>query len=312
MPQNAKIDGATTTVDQLIDGLSRTARSLTVRGTIPIPPFNGLSYHFQGIAPYNDNVPDGNGVICASSDQGYFALLSKDSGSPNATVLRVIVPNSAYFHTGGFQQFGGLIPVALESSNPDPSYKGLVSFYRGGNPPKHLYTFKTPSRKSSATAITSYAAGGVEYALLFVYEYDHEYMYIYQAKADEIFGRNSNVWTLKRTYTGNAYDTNDQYQNFALVTQHNAGGDVVYLLGFREDEEVWLWSIKTTEGNKFGEPTYVKTYTGWNGSDWANGVGLQIVSPTKLRIYGTDKDPSGTSNYPDGPANYTFKVYIYD
>ena len=311
MPQNPKIDGATTSVSTLIDGLSRTARSVDVRGTVPIPPFNGLAYHFQGIAPYNGAAPDGNAYICASSDVGYFALLSRSSNSSHAVALSVIVPDSDYFHTGGFQSCADLLPVALESS--ESNRKGLVVFYRSGNPPTHQYTLSTPSRKSSATAITTYTgADGVEYALLFVYEYDHQQMYIYRANANEIDGDDGTVWNLKKTYTGSGYQTGDQYQNFALVTQTNATGDVVYLLGFREDEEVWLWSIDTAEGNTFGNPTFVKKYTGWNGSDWANGVGLQIVSRTKLRIYGTDKDPSGTSTYPGGPASYSYKIYIYD
>jgi hypothetical protein len=307
MSQNPKILGTTTTsVSTLIDGLSRTARSVAVQGTVAIRPFNKLRYHFQGIAPYNGDVPDGNGFICASSDKGYISLLSAGTNSSNVVPLFVIVPDSDYFHTGGMQQLGGVVAVALESN--EDNRKGLVAFYKGGNPPKQLYTFSTPSKKSSATALTTYTgAGGVEYALLFVYEYDHEQMYIYQAKAADVDGDDGSVWSLKKTYTGNGYDTGDQYQNFGLVTQTNAtGGDVVYLLGFREDEEVWLWTIDITEGTTFGNPTFVKKYTGWNGSDWANGVGLQIVSSSKLRIYGTDKDPSGST------TSYTYKIYIYD
>ncbi len=116
---------------------------------------------------------------------------------------------------------------------------------------------------------------------------------------------------LKHTYTGSALDTGDQFQNFALVTQANAGGDAVYLLGFREDEELWLYSVDTAPGSSFGQFAHVETFTGWNGSDWRNGMGLQIVDATHMRLFGTAKDPSGDSDYPKGPADYHFDIYAY-
>src|SRR5260221_8513188 len=50
---NPKINGSTTNVPNILNGLNRKATSLTVSGTIPIPPWFGLTYHYQGIAPYN-------------------------------------------------------------------------------------------------------------------------------------------------------------------------------------------------------------------------------------------------------------------
>ena len=313
---NPKIDGSRASVTNLIDGLSRSATSIEVVGTIPIRPFTGLRYHFQGIAPYNGSVAPtlGNGAICASSDMGYFAVFGQASGSQQAAVVDVVVPSNTYFHTGGFQMLGGLLPVAIESSNSNEN--GLVVFYDvGRNPSNYLYTLGTPSKKSSASAITTYTGTRtigttttpVEYALLFVYEYDHQEMYVYRALASDIGGDSPDVWTRVTTYDGDAYRTGDQYQNFALVTQTGTSGDTVYLLGFREDEEVWLWTIDvaTSDDSMFGDPTFVKKYTGWNGSDWANGVGLQIPDSTSLRLYGTDKDPSGTT------SNYSFKIYLY-
>ena len=106
------------------------------------------------------------------------------------------------------------------------------------------------------------------------------------------------------------------------MTQTNADGDAVFLLGFREDEVLVLWSInltstptmqngKTVE-TTFGEPTQKVVLDDWEGANWANGVGLQIRNATTLRLYATDADPTGTSTYPGGPANYRFNYYVYD
>lgn len=168
-----------------------------------------------------------------------------------------------------------------------------------------------PAKKASAVGITTYRdASGVEQCLLVVYEYDHHQMYVYQALASGV-GSATPGWVLKTTYTGSALDTGDQFQSFALVTQSNSSGDVVYLLGFREDEELWLYTVNTTPGTSFGQFVYNAKYTGWNGSDWRNGMGLQIANTTQMRLFGTAKDPSGSSTYPGGPANYTFQIYIY-
>lgn len=294
-----------------------------------IPVFDGgpvqdARYHYQGIAPANINEqPPANGVICASSTVAYFSIFAQAGGGAiRSGVVSVTQPESEYFHAGGIQRLGPLLPLPLETTKKDSQgnvKKGIVTFYNLSTPANSfLYKFKTPSKKASATAITTYTQSGKEYALLFVYQYDDFQMYIYRADADAVAGTTS-PWTLMRTYTGNAFNAsgvvNKQYQNFALVTQQNTTGDVVYLIGFRQDEVVVLWSINltSTPGTEngqtiettFGEPTLVTSIDGWVGTDWANGVGLQILSPTQLRIYATDADPTGTV------TDYRFNVYVY-
>ena len=312
---NPKIDGTRTSVQTLLNALNRKATSVNVTGTIPVPPWSSLNpvdsieWHYQGIAPYNGtNSPTvSNGCISASSSSGYFSGFSQASGS-NPVVRSVVVPNSGYYHCAAIQMIGDLLPAPLESKDEDDN--GLVAFYNVGNlaSPSLLYTLTMPGRKASATAITTYTdSNGAEQAILMVYEYDHQEMYIYQAPASQI---GTSAWTKMPTYNGSAFQTGDEYQGFALVTQANSTGNVVYLLGFREDEELWLWTINTGS-SQYGLPTYVTTYRDWNGSDWRNGMGLQIASPTQLRLFGTAKDPSGSSSYPNGPANYNFNIYLY-
>jgi hypothetical protein len=314
---NPKIDGTTTSVPTLLNALNRKATSVNVTGTIPVPPWvslnpvHSIEWHYQGIAPYNGTSSPTvyNGCISASSTPGYFSGFSQASGS-NPVVRSVVVPNSNYYHCAAIQMIGDLLPAPLESADEDN--KGLVSFYNVGNlaSPAHLYTLTMPKRKASATAITTYTdASGVEQAMLMVYEYDHQQMYIYKALASQI-GTSASAWTAMPTYGGSAFQTGDEYQAFALVTQASSTGNVVYLLGFREDEELWLWTVNTGS-TQYGLPTYVNTYRDWNGSDWRNGMGLQIASTTKMRLFGTSKDPSGSSSYPNGPASYNFNIYIY-
>jgi hypothetical protein len=275
-------------------------------------PVDSVEWHYQGIAPYNGPASPtiANGCIAASSDSGYFSGFSQAPSSPDAAVNSVVVPDSRYFHTGGLQMLGDLLPVPLEST--DESLKGRVDFYDVGqlSRPVRLYVLEMPGRKASAAAITNYTdSSGVEQCLMVVYEYDHHQMYVYQAPASSVTGPSQ--WRLMTTYSGPAFDTGDQYQAFGLVTQTGSSGDVVYLVGFREDEEVWLWIVDTTPGSSFGQFTNPGRYTGWNGSDFRNGTGLQIPNSTLLRIFGTSKDPSGSSKYPGGPAKYEFEIYGY-
>lgn len=315
---NPKIDGTRTNVPAILNALPRTNPTrYTVSGTIPIPPWSSgnpvrnLERHYQGIAPYNGTGSPtvANGCISASSTAGYFSGFSQ-APNANPNVNSVVVPNANYFHAAGIQMLGDLLAVPLESTQGG---NGLVAFYNVGNlsAPVYLSTLTMPAKKASAVGITTYTdTSGTEQCLLVVYEYDHHQMYVYQAPASGIGGATPG-WVLKTTYTGSALDTNDQFQSFALVTQHNSGGDVVYLLGFREDEELWLYTVNTTPGASFGQFVYSAKYTGWNGSDWRNGMGLQIASTTQMRLFGTTTDPSGSSTYPGGPANYTFQIYIY-
>lgn len=315
---NPKIDGTHTNVPAILNALPRTNPTrYTVSGTIPIPPWSSgnpvrnLERHYQGIAPYNGTASPtvANGCISASSTAGYFSGFSQ-APNANPNVNSVVVPNANYFHAAGIQMLGDLLAVPLESTQGG---NGLVAFYNVGNlsAPVYLSTLTMPAKKASAVGITTYTdTSGTEQCLLVVYEYDHHQMYVYQAPASGIGGATPG-WVLKTTYTGSALDTGDQFQSFALVTQRNSGGDVVYLLGFREDEELWLYTVNTTPGASFGQFVYNAKYTGWNGSDWRNGMGLQIANTTQMRLFGTTTDPSGSSTYPGGPANYTFQIYIY-
>jgi hypothetical protein len=117
-------------------------------------------------------------------------------------------------------------------------------------------------------------------------------MYIYRAEASAINGTDASVWSLIRTYSGNAFDatgisSSKQYQNFALVTQENADGDTVFLIGFRGDEVLVLWSINLTSTPATQNGTTVETTFG---------------EPT---IYATDSDPTGTT------SSYRFSFYVY-
>jgi hypothetical protein len=315
---NPKIDGTQANVPAILNAIPRTnPTQFTVNGTIPIPPWyyasqpvNSIKWHYQGIAPYNgDGGPTlANGCISASSTAGYFSGFSQAEDA-DPEVRSVIVPNAGYYHAAGIQMLGDLFAVPLES---DGGGNGLVAFYNVENldSPVYLYTLTMPGTKASAVGITTYTdSSGVEQCLMVVYEYDHEQMYVYQAPASGI--ETSSGWRLKTIYAGNAFQTGDEYQNFALVTQTNSTGDVVYLLGFREDEELWLYTVNTSQTPLFGNFTNVAKYTEWNGSDWRNGMGLEIANPTKLRLFGTTKDPAGSSIYPDGPASYTFQIYVY-
>lgn len=304
---NPKINGSVTTVPTILNAIPRTKPAmLPVKGGIPIPPWEGFDYHYQGIAPYNgdSSAPLANGCISASSTSGYFSGFSQDPSADNATVKSVIVPQPGYYHLAGIQMLGELLPVPLESESK--SVNALVEFYNVGNlsAPTLMYSLTMPARKASAVGITTYTdANHIEQCMLVVYQYDDRQMYIYQAPASGLAGP-SCPFTYKGTYSGDALK-GDQYQNFALVTQTDSSGDVVYLLGFREDEELHLFTVNTTPGSSYGTPTAVATYTGWSGADWRNGAGLQICNSTKMRLFGTDKDPSGSS------ANYTFNVFAW-
>ncbi len=313
---NPKIDGTQTSVPNLLNTIPRSnPLKCTVDGTIPIPPwfslnpFHAVEWHYQGIAPYNgDGATLANGCISASSTQGYFSGFSQASASGHADVRSVVVPDANYFHAAGIQMLGDLLPVPLERD----SGSAKVAFYNVGNlaAPVHLYNLTMPANKASAVAITTYTDGsGVEQCILMVYQYDDYQMYIYRAPAAGL--ASASGWEFVHTYTGSAFDCGDQFQGFAMVTEQTSSGDVVYVMGFREDEELWLYSVDTSNGSNYGKPTLVTHYTGWNGSDWRNGMGLQIANPTTLRLYGTDKDPSGDSDYPNGPADYSFHVYVY-
>src|SRR5258708_22490667 len=201
---------------------------------------------------------------------------------------------------------GDVLAAPLEGEDVN----AYVAFYNVGNlaAPVFLYNLDMPGKKASAVGICTYRdSSGVETAMLVVYEYDHRYMYIYTATA------RCHRW---HVFTVDAADdlpghgaAGDQFQCFSLVTQTNSSGDVVYLAGFREDEELHLYPVNTASGSSFGNLTAVQVWTGWSGSDWRNGVGLQIASSTVLRIFGTEEDPN--RNPPGNTSNYTFNVFVW-
>jgi len=307
--QNPKIDGSTTSVPQIIDAIPRKVKeSIKVKGTIPILDTHwSFNRHCQGIAPLNAEFGTlGNGSITVNSSAGFFVTFQTISPNQMGTVLSVTIPSNMYDHAAGTQRLGDLLVVPLEISDDDTS-KGLVVFYDLTHPnaPAFLYKLTAPTEKSSAAAITRYiGADGQDWCMLMDYQYDDHQMFIWRALAEDVTNGPS-AWTAMPTYEGDRLNTGDQYQCFSLVTQTNADGtDTVYLVGFRQDEEVWVWTVNTDDAS-YGEPTLVDHYTEWNGSDFRMGTGLQIPSKTNLRIFGTPRDPSGSIN------DYTFNIHVY-
>jgi len=286
-----------------IESINRTSPTkVTVKGTVPFPDWDGLNDHIQGIAPLNGTTAPTGCIAGSSSDGAYFATFQ--ATSPNPLVKAVSIwPDRPqdYDHGGGVQLLGFMLPLPVESDNGDD--KAVVGFYDVYNmsAPVLKYRFHMPDRKASATAITDFTSGTTEKALLAVYEYDPRYMRFFIAGYDAVRG-SSNPWVETYYYTGNVLD-GDQYQNFALVTSTT---NTIYLLGFMENEELHVFRL-LTQNDPFKITGIVRdaTYKDWQGADWRYGVGAQIASPTHLRIYGTDKDPSGSSN------DYSFGVYVW-
>ncbi len=81
---------------------------------------------------------------------------------------------------------------------------------------------------------------------------------------------------------------------------------MIYLLGFRENEELHVFRI-VSQNNPFQITGIVRdaTYKDWKEGEWRYGVGAQIVNNNQIRIFGTDKDPSGSDD------DYRFKIYIW-
>jgi hypothetical protein len=276
---------------------------VTVKGTIKFPDWDGLNDHIQGIAPMNGTNTYTGCIAGSSSDGAYFAAFQAASPNPLVRSVRIWPDRPEdYDHAGGVQLLGSLLPLSVESDKDgDPA---VVGFYDVANlsSPVLKYRFNMPDRKGSATAITNFTNGTTEKALLAVYEYEPRYMRFYVADVTAI-GGNVSPWVDAGRYTGDLLG-GDQYQNFALVTDT---ANQIFLLGFRENEELHVFRL-ATQGNPFRVTGMVReaTYKDWNNvADWRYGVGAQIVSSSQIRIFGTDKDPSGSDN------NYSFNIYIY-
>jgi hypothetical protein len=288
---NPKIS-PTTSLQRLLSNMKKTEPpKFMVKGTIEVPDWRGLSKHFQGIAPLNGVIRI-TGQISASASTWWCASFV-EAGNP-AEVTDVWGTNT-YNHAGGIQRIGDLLPIGLEND----AGLATVAFYDVTGKHKLLYEVHVAG-KASAVAITNYTdAQGVEQAVLLVYRYKPQKFLIYRAPAANI---GSNAWV----YIGESNDllSNDQFQCFALATHETAEGNVVYLLGFREDEEVHLYQMDTGM-TEYGKMTHVETYRGWHGSQWRYGVGLQISSPTLIRIFGCSEDPTGDRD------DYTFPIYYW-
>jgi len=289
--RNPKIDGVATSVQKLLDGMKKDdPQEFRVVGTVPVPDWRGISKHFQGIAPVNGEVRI-SGDISASADKAWFAVFHEGASSPAG--VDAVWQSDNYDHAGGIQRIGDLLPLPLEN---DKGWATVV-FFRGTT---LLYEIvQLDGHKASAVAVTNYTdALGNEQALLFVYRYDPKSFNIYRAPADSI---ENNTWN--HVGETNRLSNDDQFQCFGMVTQANATGDQVYLLGFRENEDLVLYSVDTGSHN-FGHLSEVEKYD-FDGSQWRYGVGLQIASPTMLRIFGCSEDPSGDRD------DYRFPIYFW-
>jgi hypothetical protein len=209
-----------------------------------------------------------------------------------------------YDHAGGIQRLGDLLPIGLENDD------GLatVAFYDVTNPrttptsPKYEVHV---AGKASAVAITDYrGSDGVEYAMLLVYQYDPKKFLVYRARLDEIGGSTDNWSAMGETNAIPDEDDDDQYQCFALATQTDGHTDSVFLVGFRENEALVLYTV-STGSTDYGHLAYVDAYNGWEGSQWRYGVGLQICGAQHIRIFGCSEDPSGDRD------DYRFPIYYW-
>ncbi len=281
-----------------INGLNRKATKVTITGTVKYPDWDGANDHIQGVAPKNGTRETRGGLSGSSSDGGYIATFQPST--VRATSIWPYQPGD-YDHGGGTQMLGDLMAFAVESD--DSKDNAQVGIYDLANlaAPVLKYQFTVNGRKASAAAITNFTDGATEKVLLATYDYDPRYMRFFLADYSAVNG-NTNPFTQIYQYKGSALD-GDQYQNFALVTNT---ANVIYLLGFREDEELHVYEVQSTR-NPFTITGLVKraTYKDWNGSDWRYGMGIQIVDANAIQLWGTASDPSGSS------TNYSINLYRY-
>lgn len=297
---NPKISGPKS-LETLIGDINRTSPAeYPVVGTIEVPDWRGVNNHFQGIAPLN-GVVQITGQISASADEWWTASFVEEG---NPATVTAVWGTQTYDHAGGIQRLGDLLPIGLENND------GLatVAFYDVTNPrttpaaPKYEVHV---AGKASAVAITNYTgADRVEYAMLLVYQYDPKKFQVYRAPVSDIGGNTNNWRYMGETNAIPDEDDDDQYQCFALATQTDGSSDTVYLVGFRENEAVGLYTV-STGSTDYGHLSYVTVYNGWKGSQWRYGVGLQICGAQHIRIFGCSEDPSGDRD------DYHFPIYYW-
>jgi hypothetical protein len=297
---NPKISGSKS-LQTLIGDINRTnPAEFQVVGTIEVPDWRGVNNHFQGIAPLNGVVKISGQISASASD--WWAASFVEEGDP-ATVTAVWGTQS-YDHAGGIQRLGDLLPIGLESND------GLatVAFYDVTNPrstPTSPRYEVHVAGKASAVAITAYTGTDrVEYAMLLVYQYSPKKFKVYRARVSDIGGTTDNWAYMGETNNIPDQDDDDQYQCFALVTQTSGTTDSVFLVGFRENEAVGLYTV-STGSTDYGHLGYVTVFNDWKGSQWRYGVGLQICGAQHIRIFGCSEDPSGDRD------DYHFPIYYW-
>lgn len=297
--RNPKIDGEDTPFPDLIRDIDRKNPSVcTVYGTDPVPDWEGVRNHFQGIAPKN-NSTEIAGVMSASASKWWAASFAQNGS--DGTVQDVWSSGSFYDHAGGIQRLGDLLPIGLENDD------GLatVAFYDVTDPaePRFLYEVHI-SGKASAVAITNYDdANRTNFAMMLVYQYDPKVFQVFRVPLEDI--GSAEAWELVgETNAIPDQDDDDQYQCFALATQSNGfHADTVYLIGFRENEAAVVYTV-SIDPDSFGQLTFVEAFRGWEGAEWRYGAGLQICSEFAVRVFGCSEDPHGTTDDYDFPIYY--------
>lgn len=297
---NPKIEGGANELQDLLAAIPKTNPArYVVSGTIEVPDWRGIRNHFQGIAPMNgDDVLVGQ--ISASADTWWCA--SFIAGLGHTGRVTDVFGSEHFDHAGGIQRLGDILPMPLENDEG----RAVVAFYDVTSADtRYMYEIEITGKASAAPITTYKDSGGIEQALLLVYQYEPRTFQIFRTRADLV--------TEKR-YWEKIGDTNelpdptmldDQCQSFALVTQVYGHEETVYLLGFRENEAILLCTVDTGS-TSFGTLTHVATYEGFESpAEWRYGVGLQICSARKIRIFGCTEDPTGE------PDDYTFPIYVW-
>jgi hypothetical protein len=297
--RNPKIDGEEHPFLDLIRDIDRKNPSVCrVYGTIPVPDWEGIRNHFQGIAPKNDST-EITGAMSASASEWWAASFVQKG---NTGTVEHVWFTGTYDHAGGIQRLGDLLPIGLENDN------GLatVAFYDVSNPAAASLLYEVHiAGKASAVAIANYRdANRDNFAMMLVYQYDPRIFQVFRVPLDDI--GNAAAWQhVTDTNVIPDQDDDDQYQCFALATQANGfNADTLYLIGFRENEAAVVYTV-SIEPDTFGHLTFAEAFRGWEGAEWRYGAGLQICSESAVRVFGCSEDPSGDSN------DYEFPIYYW-
>lgn len=289
-------------IDKAIKALSRTATKVVVTGTVEYPDWVGTNDHIQGIAPKN-GTRSVEGVLSGSSaDGGYLA--SYASSKVEATSIWPKRPED-YDHGGGAQMLGDYLAFAVESDRSEDNAKVAIYDLKTMSNPVLKYWFDCGYSKASAVAITNFTDGTTDRALLATYDYEPRRMRFFIAELSAVKGSTNpfkHIYTYKEA--GGGVLAGDQFQNFALVT---STAEKIYLLGFREDEELHVFEVlyDSRESFKITGLRSDEVYKDWSGSDWRYGMGIQIISADEVNLWGTCSDPSGSR------SEYTINLYRY-